>query len=130
MKTLKLFCLPVLLLFLVACDKEEEIYTNGEAAITEINFSTTSNVGEGQEILVTIHKGTPCHYIKEIKTTSSGKTINYDFILSNEGTEFCIQVVAHETVPVNYEPTETGEYTLNFYINGDFHQSRSVTVTE
>ncbi len=130
MKTIKLICLPILFLFLVACEKDEEVDTNAGPAITEINFSATASVGESQEILVTIHKGTPCHFIKEIKAISSGKIFNYDFILSNEGSEACIQVIATETVPVDFEPSETGEYTLNFFINGTFYQSRTITVTE
>lgn len=123
------FCLPLFLLFLVGCDKDE-VPTEPEFNISNIELDLTSTVGEPQEILVTIYKGTPCHYVKEVNTSSSGNTYNYDFILSNEGTEACITVVAEETVSVDFEPSESGEYTLNFYINGEFYQTRTVVVVD
>lgn len=131
MKTSILFCLPILLLLFVACEKDDAVEQENEPAIVNISFSETSSLHQPQEILVTIVKPTPCHQIKEVKTSVSGRTYNYDFILSDNDGQMCITVIARETVKVvDFAPTEAGDYTLNFYINGKHFETRTITVTE
>ena len=129
MKTLNYFFLPLLLFMFTACDKEEHS-TVEEPEISEINMMTTSPLNEPQEIAVKIQKPTPCHTV-EVETTTSGNTITYDILISPPNGEVaCIQVVKEETVTVQFEPSASGTYTLNFLINGELQETREIVVTE
>ena len=129
MKT-KLVFLPLLLFMFISCEKEE-VDQPEEASITEVLYLSASSRGVAQTIAVTISKPTPCHTISEVKETTEGKTITYDFILSEAGGETaCVTMIAEETVEVTFNPSEVGEYTLNFLINGEFRESRTIVVTD
>lgn len=123
-------CLPLLFFFLLSCEKDD-ITSVPDPDITEIAMLQASTVSEPQEISVTIFKGTPCHQVVETKKTISGNTFNYDIILSEgeEGTS-CITVVDSETLTVSFDPPTSGDYTLNFLINGKIYETRTITVTE
>lgn len=126
-------CYLITLLFLssllTSCDKEDEEPVS-EISISNITLAETYTVGQAEKINVTIIKPTPCHEIEEESATVSGNTYSYSFRLLNNR-EFCIQVVARdETVSVDFEPTEAGEHTLNFYVDGELLETRTVLVTE
>lgn len=120
---------PVMFLFLLSCDKDDPVPSLEESSITSIAMLTTSSVQETQEISVTIQKGTPCYYVSGITKNISGNTFNYNIILGNDD-NVCAQVITEEVVTVNFDPSSTGEYTLNFLINGKLSETRTVTVTE
>lgn len=128
MKTSYLFPVLFFSFFLISCDKEDP---DPVAAIdiSNITLAESYAVGKTSEIYVTITKPTPCHILEEEGVTVSGKTYSYNFRLVDKA-EICIQVIQDETVAVDFEPTEAGEHTLNFYINGDLFETRTVTVTE
>jgi hypothetical protein len=127
MKTLNHLFLPVLLLF-TSCEKEL-VSPEDQPRISEISLSETSSVTVAQEISVTIDKPTPCHYVSEVKKTTSDKTYSYNIIIVS-GAEVCATVIEEESVTVTFDPATNGEYTLNFLINGKLHETRTVTVTE
>lgn len=118
-----------MLSFLFACGEEELVTNEGAPNILEINFSETSSVTAAQEIIVKIEKPTPCHYVSEVKKTISDKTFNYDIILLTDA-EVCADVIEEEDVTVTFDPSSTGEHTLNFFINGILFEIRTITVTE
>lgn len=121
------YILPLIFFFLTSCDKEDPVASD---FIANISFLESSTVHEAQEIKVTIYKGTPCEYVGEVLETVSGNTFNYDFILRGTNNR-CIAIKGmNEDVTVNFEPSAPGNYTLNFYINGKFLETRTVSVTE
>lgn len=122
------FFLVIMFLFLAACEKEM-VSPEDETKILEINFSETSSVTTAQEITVKIDKPTPCHYVSQVNKTTSDKTFNYDIILMSDA-EVCTAVIEEEDVTVTFDPSTTGEHTLNFLINGKLIETRTVTVTE
>ena len=126
MKASNYLFLPVLFFLLISCEKEALLK---EPGILDIAFLQSSSVQEPQEVTVKIEKPTPCHIVSEIKKNTSGNTFNYDFILSS-GAEVCADVIEEETVKVTFDPSTSGEYTLNFLINGKLYETRTVTVTE
>ena len=126
MKAVNYLILPILLFFLTSCEKEDLLQ---EASILEINLSQNSTTQEPQEISIKIKKPTPCHHVSETNKTVSGNVYYYDFVLSS-GAEVCADVIAEETVQVTFDPSSSGEYTLNFLINGKLYETRKVTVTE
>ncbi|UJH90000.1 hypothetical protein LZ575_13710 [Antarcticibacterium sp. 1MA-6-2] len=129
MKVFTLITLLFLSSLIVSCDKEDEEPTP-EISISNITLAETYTVGQAEEINVTIIKPTPCHEIEEESATVSASTYSYYFRLLNNR-EFCIQVLARdETMSVNFEPTEAGEHLLNFYIDGELLETRTVLVTE
>lgn len=128
MKNLPLFCLPLLLFFLFSCEKEETVSTNTEDYIANIVMLNSSSVQVEQEIEVTIHKGTPCQFVSKVVQTGSGNTVNYNFILGGQE-EGCITLAVKEVVTVVFDPSNPGDYTLNFLINGELFETRTVTVT-
>lgn len=128
MKTINYLFLPVLLLFIISCEKEI-ISPEDQPMILEISLSETSSVTTPQEISITIDKPTPCHYVSEVKKTVSDKTYSYNIILVS-GAEICTTVIEEETVTVTFDPATNGEYRLHFLINGKLYESRTVTVTE
>lgn len=130
MKTLNYLFLPVLLVFSTSCEKENFLPEDqqDQPKILDISFSENSSVSAAQEISITIDKPTPCHYVSEVKKTTSGKIFNYDIILVR-GAEFCTTVIEEETISVTFDPAADGEYTLNFLINGKLYETRTVTVT-
>ncbi|UJH89999.1 hypothetical protein LZ575_13705 [Antarcticibacterium sp. 1MA-6-2] len=114
--------------FTTSCDKEEP---DPVAAIdiSNITLAESFSIGQMAEVNVTITKPTPCHIIEEKALTISGRIYSYNFRLIDKA-EICIQVTQEETVTVDFEPAEAGEHTLNFFINGDLLETRTVTVTE
>lgn len=119
-----MICLTVSLL--ASCRNEEKVIP--EPGIRGITLSSNLSKGESMEIDVLIEKPTPCHYIEEVNLTTSGTTYNYDIMLESEG-EICAQVIEEERIQVVFDAQETGEYTLNFLINGKQQQSRQVQVS-
>ena len=126
MKALHYLFLPILFFFLASCEKEE---LSREADILDISSIQNSSVQEPQDIAVRIQKPTPCHNVSQTKKTVSGSTFNYDIILAS-GSGVCADVIAEETVSLTFDPSTSGEYTLNFFINGKLYETRKVTVTE
>ncbi|WP_017733295.1 hypothetical protein [Nafulsella turpanensis] len=127
MKNLTLLLLPLFLFLLVSCEKEELLQE--EPSILSISLAESSSIQEPQEVSVTIEKPTPCHYVSGTNESISGNTFNYDFTLLS-GAEVCADVIEEEIVTVTFAPSESGEYTLNFLINGKLYETRTVTVTE
>ncbi len=122
------YLMPVIFFFLLSCDKDDPVPSE-ENFIANISLLASSSVEEAQEIEVIVHKATPCHSITETVKTISGNTFNYNFIL--EGSEnICITVEAEELVTVIFDPENSGQYTLKFYINGNLFETRNVSVTE
>lgn len=126
MKNVLKLCLPVLCFILISCDKEENLVQ--EAGIANIIFLDKQVQGESQDLEVTIQKPTPCHTIKETILIIKENSIDYNFIMDNDD-EVCATVLTNETVTVKFDPSTPGEYLLNFFINGVFHQTITVTVT-
>lgn len=123
------YLLPVIFFFLLSCDKEDPVPSVENNFIANISFLESSSVKEAQEIEVTVHKGTPCHFISKTVKTISGNTFNYNFIL--EGNENpCITMVAEEVVTVIFDPSTSGQHTLKFFINGHLFETKTVSVTE
>lgn len=118
--------MPVLFFFLLSCDKEDPI--EDTLSISNITFEESSSVGESQEISVTIIKS-PCWIVSKIEKTVAGKTFNYNIIGNTVG-EVCTADVVSEVVTVAFDPSSTGEHTLNFLINGKVIETRTITVTE
>lgn len=112
-----------------SCDKDDPAPSVENNFIADISFMESSSVQEAQEIEVTIHKGTPCQFVSKTEKTISGNTFNYNFILEGHD-DPCITVVTEEVVAVNFDPSEIGQYTLRFLINGELFETRTVTVTE
>lgn len=127
MKNLLKLCVPVLCIFLISCDKEEDPIL--EPGIADIIFLEEQLQGESQELEVTLQKPTPCHTFEETIFTITDNIVDYDFIMLN-GEEVCAQVLTNEKVTVEFEPSASGEYLLNFHINGKLYQTRTVTVAE
>lgn len=128
MKTSFLLSVLFLSFFLTSCDKEDAEPVS-EISISNITLAESYTVGQTEEISVTINKPTPCHIIEEEAVTISGKIHSYYFRLVDKA-EVCVQMTQNETVNLDFEPTETGEHTLNFYINDELYETRTVTVTE
>ena len=123
------FLIPLLFFFLVSCDKDEAEPSVEAITISNISLMESSPVTEAQEIAVTIYLGTPCHSVKQTDTTVSGTVYTYNFVVTGQENP-CIQVVTEEVVKVTFDPAGTGEYTLNFLINGELFETRTVTVTD
>lgn len=126
MKKAVYLLLPVLFFFLSSCEKEE---TSPETKILEINMRPSSSLQDPQEITVKIKKPTPCYKVSETRKTVSGTTFNYNIIITDDS-EICVAVIAEEDVTLLFDPSEAGEYTLNFLINGKKYETRTVAVTE
>ena len=125
-----LLCLPVLCFLFISCSKDD-VNELKDPKILNLTVSATAVAKQSQEISVTIEKPTPCHEITDVEITSSGSTVNYNFIVVGPtGETVCADVIQEETVTVNFEPTTGGEYTLNFLLNGTLAETRTVSVTE
>lgn len=126
MKNLSQFFLPLLLFFLVSCDKEENV------SIEEANLSAVvlpaSITAQEQEIIVEITTGTPCYSIEVVKSVS-GNTFTYNFILTMEDVA-CVQVAKTHQIPVFFDPPAAGTYILQFLIDGELHETREIEVAE
>lgn len=124
-----LFCLlmPVMFFFLLSCDKEDPI----EVAhlITDISYEESSSVGEDQEISVTVQHPETCWKVSNIEKSVAGKTFNYNIKTTRVG-EICGQAITTEVVTVAFDPSSTGEHTLNFLVNGKIFETRKITVTD
>ena len=125
-----LMCLPVLFFLFIACDKQD---TNElkEPSILNITIAATAVAKQSEEISVTIEKPTPCYKITDVETTSSGSTVNYNFIVTGPtGETMCADVIQEEVVTVIFEPERGGEYTLNFLLNGTLAETRTIIVSQ
>ncbi len=119
--------MPVMFFFLLSCDKEDPI----EVAhlISNISFEESSSVGEAQEISVTVQHPEGCWEVSDIEKTVAGKTFNYNIKTTRVG-EICTQAITPEVVTVAFDPSSTGEHTLNFLVNGKMLETRTITVSE
>ncbi len=119
--------MPVMFFFLLSCDKEDPI----EVAhlISNISYEESSSVGETQEISVTVQHSETCWVVSNIEKTVAGKTFNYNIKTTRVG-EVCGQAITPEVVTVDFDPSSTGEHTLNFLVNGKAFETRTITVTE
>jgi hypothetical protein len=126
MKTLIISSLLVIAAFLASCQKEEPAVQ--DASIVSVNIESVMSQNTAQQIQVLIKKPTPCHEVSSVNTSVSGTTYTYDILLSNAA-QLCAQVIAEETVTVSFSPQATGEYTLNFLINGRLYETRTVRVS-
>lgn len=130
MKTFTYIFLCLIFFTAVSCQKEEEVAPDAAEGTSirgiQVNGSVSKNAVH--QIDVTIVKPTPCHEVQSVKVSTSGTTVNYNFILENTSVA-CAQVLDEETVTVTFTPESTGTYTLNFLINGKLHESRQVVVT-
>lgn len=121
------YLIPVLFFSLLACEKEDPVQGDIIASITMFE---SSSIKEAKEIKVKIQKDDPCEFVNEIVKTVSGKTFNYDFILQGDENH-CITIYSlQEDVSVVFDPTITGQHTINFLINGRLFETRTVSVTE
>lgn len=130
MKTAQSLFLPVLLFLLLACEKGEVLKDNENADVF-LELDISFNEIPPQVITIRVQKPTPCYEIN-IKKTSSGNVFNYDLILTDtlKADEVCIQVIKEKTLNLDFDPESGGDYTLNFYVNGELYETREVTVTE
>lgn len=126
MKTVSYLFLCFVVLLFASCQKDEEV-VEMEADILEVQLSSNITKSQAEEIKVTIKKPTPCYVVQEVKVEQSGMEVNYDIIIRNDA-QICVQVIAEEVVTVNFEPQASGEYTLNFLINGKLYETRQVRV--
>lgn len=125
-----LLCLPLLCFLFISCSKED-VNDSQEPKILNLTVSSTAVAKQTQEISVTIEKSTPCHEITDVEITSSGNTINYNFVITGPtGETVCAQIIQEETVTVDFEPTTGGEHTLNFLLNGTLAETRIISVSE
>lgn len=113
---------------LASCEKDS-VSPNGEPEILEIIYSKTSPVAAAQDIDVKIQKPTPCHYVSEVKESASDKKYTYNIILKDDS-GVCATVIEEEVVTITFEPVTSGEYVLNFLINGKLQEIRVITVTD
>lgn len=127
MKALTYLCLPLLLLLLVSCDKEDGALP--ESKVVEISMNQRSYTTFPQEITIVIQKPNPCYGISKVEKTVSGKTYSYNILIVDKS-DFCATVIAEETVSVLFDPSSSGDYTLKFLINGKLAETRQVTVIE
>lgn len=133
MKAVNYLAVCLSILFLLSCGEDdpqpEQKTPTGEASIVDIQMNNTVTKNQVQQIEVTVFKPTPCHEVVETKVTSSGNTVNYDFILQGNA-EICAQVIAEEVVQVSFAPQASGVYTLNFLIDGKLYKTEQVVVTD
>ena len=128
MKTIYFLSVLFLSITLTSCDKDD-VEPVAEINITSITLADSYTAGETEQISVTITKPTPCHLLEEETVIVNGRTHSYNFRLADKA-EVCVQMTQNETVTVDFEPAEAGEHTLNFSINGELFETRTVTVTE
>lgn len=131
MKTPISFFLPLFLLIFISCSTDEKEIIEGTASITNIAMLTTTTGNNSQDITVTLEMPTPCHFIRRIDKTVTGNIFNYNFIIEYpQGDVFCAQVIVEQNVVVSFDPPSSGDYTINFYVNGNFKETRNVVVEE
>ncbi|WP_299700100.1 hypothetical protein [uncultured Pontibacter sp.] len=127
MKTLTYLYLPLLLILLVSCDKQED--ASPESKVLEITMNQRSYTKSPQEIAVLIQKPNPCYAISKVEKKVSGMTYSYNIVIEDRS-QVCAAVMAEETVHVLFDPSTSGDYTLKFLINGKLAETRQVTVIE
>lgn len=127
---MKIFSLLFLLFFfaLMTGCHTDPVSPMPETAIADINLFPQYPSVQAQKINVTVVKPTACHKIEKVKVSVVDKNFYYDFLVGNES-EACIQVLREEIKSVYFLPSGGGEYILNFYINGNFYQTRTITVS-
>lgn len=119
----------IMVFFLLSCDKDDPVPAVNENSIANISMLQSSSVGEAQEIEVTIQKATPCHVVSEVQKSVSENNFNYNIILQGQENP-CTTVISKEVVTVAFDPSNAGQYTLKFSINGELFETRTVSVTE
>ncbi|UJH90001.1 hypothetical protein LZ575_13715 [Antarcticibacterium sp. 1MA-6-2] len=127
MKNLNLLFLLALCALSISCHKEQ-ISPEPETAIADINLFPEYPFVQAQKINVTVLKPTACHKIEKVKVSVVDKNFYYDFLVGSE-TDACIHVLREEVKSVYFLPSGGGEYTLNFYINGNFYETRTVAIS-
>ncbi|AHM62500.1 hypothetical protein D770_21255 [Flammeovirgaceae bacterium 311] len=128
MKTINYIFICLVLLISTACQQDDEPAPQTiNASILEVKMESSISRNTVQDIALTIQKPTPCHQVVEINQTGSGTTVNYDIIVE-QSSEACIMVISEEVVQLTFEPQATGEYTLNFFINGHLYATEKVQV--
>lgn len=127
MKYILLLFLPIFIFFFSSCEKEETVIVE-EVALSAVVLPASFSALEPQEIIVQITTGTPCYSIA-VEKTVSGKTFEYNFILTEEDNA-CIQVVKQHDVPVVFDPSSPGTYLLHFLIDGELHETQEIVVAE
>ena len=127
MKTKMFFFLLLFIFSLWSCEKEE-IVTVEEIAFSAVVLPVSSSAQEPQEIIVQITTGTPCYSI-EVEKTVTGNLFEYNFILTEIET-ICIQATKKHDIPVIFDPSSAGTFTLRFLIDGELHETHEIVVTE
>lgn len=126
MKTIKLFFLPMMLIFFTACEKDL-VAPEDSPQIIDVIYSESSSVSSPQTITVKIEKPTPCHVISRVDKSIIENTYNYDIIIE-DSSEACITVIEEENVDVIFDPVTKGDYIINFMINGKAYKTITVRV--
>ncbi len=119
--------MPVMVFFFLSCDKDDPVSSEATHLIANISFAQTSSDNNSQTISVTIEHSETCWVVSNIEEAVSGKTINYNIKTTRVG-EVCGQAITPEVVTVIFNPSSTGEYTLNFLVNGNLRETRKVTI--
>lgn len=127
MKIKQLFLLSLFLFSLCSCENEETVHVE-ENALSAVVLPVSFSAQEPREIVVQITTATPCYSIEVVKTVS-GYTFEYNFVLTEEDNA-CIQVVKEHNIPVVFDPTGAGTYTLRFLIDGELQETREIVVAE
>ena len=127
MKTKTFIFLPLFIFSLWSCE-QQEMEPVEETTLSAVVLPASSSAQDPQEIIVHITTGTPCYSIEVVKTVSD-KVFEYNFILIEEKVA-CIQVVKTHEIPVIFDPSSAGIYTLRFLIGGKLHETREMVVTE
>lgn len=122
-----IYLFPVILFFLFSCDKEDPFPSVENNFIANISMLESSSDQEAQEIKVLVQKATPCHSISRTIKTISGNTFNYNFIIEGSINP-CATMISQEVITVIFDPSTSGQHTLNFSINGHLFETRTVAV--
>lgn len=130
MKIIKYLFLFLPLILTVACKDDDGAPTPElTAKVLEVELENTVSKSTPLEVNVTIQKPTPCHQVKEVIKTVLDKVYKYDIILE-AGDGVCAAVIAEEVVKVSFDPPASGEYVLQFSINGKQQFYQKIIVTD
>ena len=128
MKIINYLFLFLSVILAASCNDDRAATPELTAQVLEVELENTVSISTPLEVNVTIQKPTPCHEVQEVIRTVSEKVYKYDIILK-AGDGVCAAVIAEEVVKVSFDPPASGEYVLQFSINGNQHFSRKVIVT-
>lgn len=129
MKIISYLFLFLSVILTASCNDDEAATPELTAKVLEVELESLVSKSTPVEVNVTIQKPTPCHEVKEVIKTVSEKVYKYDIILE-AGEGVCAAVIAEEVVKVTFDPPTSGEYLLEFSINGDHHFYHKVIVTD